>query len=196
MSHDPAGYSSPGRAGGVGAIPRDRPEAGDAGRGPAGGPAAAGAGVGGTGAPPPRSPIRRFGPDTERDGRPALRPATGPAPAERCPAPRDARCRTPPCQVAARGMISIRSAVVLGGGPCALTEPCSPCSPAARSSPAHHPIRRARSRGLCHQEASQEDGQEEAPQAAAQDPRPASSSRQVTPRGGGRGWRLRPRPGW
>lgn len=179
MSHDPAPYSAPGRAGGLGAIPRDRPGAGDAGRGPAGGLAAAGAGTGGAGAAPPPSPARRDGPDTERDGR---RP---PAPVRRCPAPCEARCRMPQvgprCDAAGReppprrheagrGMISARSAVVLCDRPCTLH---GPCSPAARSSPAHHPIRRARSRGLCHQKAPQENGQEEAPQAAEEDANPA-----------------------
>lgn len=122
---------------------------------------------------------RQNGPDTERTGV-GRRPRPPGRDGARRRATRGAGrrpCRSSPGRGAGRGMISTHAAVPWGLGPCALTETRSP---AARPSPAHHPRLRARFRGLCHQEAPQEDGQEEAPQASEEDAGAAPQARQVS----------------
>ena len=68
------------------------------------------------------------------------------------------------------GRTATGTAVRLGSGPCT---PEERRSPARTADSCRHPRRRARSRGFCHQEAPQEDGEEEAPQAAEEDAHPA-----------------------
>lgn len=229
MSHDPAANSTPGRAGGVGAILADRPGAGEAGRGPAGGrTAATGAGVRGTGASGPRAP--RSG-ETVRTpsgtgGRSARPGGTVPGAVRRAvpdaavAARRTRHVRDVPC---VRHMPCVRHVLCVRHVPCARENGAPACAAAGPAGPvpgiaaraaggarhdlhlfggtlgrrtvrAHRamlacgavasctiPIRRARSRGLCHQEASQAHGEEEAPQAAEEDAHPAPQQEVITP---------------